>query len=503
VSVSGGVDAPPAGPEGGGGGPGGLKTSAARGGAAVVGSRLVVQFLTLAVTFLVARILSPHDYAVLTCAAVFLAVADTLSVAGIGPALVQKPHLGEGDLEEGFTLSLGLSLAFFAALFAAAGPLAAYFRYPELKAVVRVCSLTLLLHPFRTVSSAVLERQVRLGRHSAIFTASAVAQSGANLAAALAGLGYWTLVISYCVARVLDTAAFSWLAGWKPRLRRPGPSSRGLLRFGLHVTWTTLLWLACSQSDFAIAAKLVGPESLGYYGLAFQIILLPTTRLAGSFNQVAYTVFCRLQDRRDLVRDWYLRLAGLMGAAVLPVFAGIALTAGDGLAVVLGPKWAPAVTPLRWLCLPGYVLFLMTTLLPVMNALGRADLAAKHNAAYTLVMPAAFYLLGRRYGLVGICAAWAVCYPVVSAALVSLSRPVLGFGFRELARSQLPALASAALMAAAVLGVQRALPGAGLGPQRLAAGVAAGAAVYAAAVLALARKTVGRDLSALVKAFKG
>src|SRR5688572_32503427 len=53
----------------------------------------------------------------------------------------------------------------------------------------------------------------------------------------------------------------------------------------------------------SVAAKVVGPVELGYYALAFQLISLPTNRLAASFGQVAYTVFCRLQDRRDQVRE--------------------------------------------------------------------------------------------------------------------------------------------------------------------------------------------------------
>jgi len=484
-------------------GAGGLRRSAARGGAAVIGSRMVVQLLTVTVTFLVARILSPRDYAIVTCNAVFINLADTLAAAGLGPALVQRPRLREGDLGVGFTLSLGLSAAFCAALFAAAGPLAAYFDYPEMTLVLRVSALTLLLNPFRTVPMALLERRVQLGRHSAIFTASAVVQAAVNLGTAVAGWGYWSLIASYCVSRCLETAAYAWLAGWTPCLRLPGASSLGMVRFGLTVTGSVFLFQIYSQADFAIAAKVAGPVELGYYGLAFQIISMPTTRLAGSFSQVAYTVFCRLHDDRVRILDWYLRLVSLMGAVALPVFGGLALVAGDAVAAVLGAKWAPAVTPLRMLCLPGYVIFVMSTLQPVLNAFGRADLPAKYHATYAAVLPAAFYLLGRRYGLVGICGAWAVCYPLVSVALVQYSRPVLGFGVRELARTQAPGLLAAAVMAAAVLGVQTAIPGAAGVRPRLAAAVAVGASAYAAALWVLARKTVVRDLLLMLREMRG
>ncbi len=481
----------------------GLRRSAVRGGAAVVGSRLAVQVLTVGVTFLVARILTPYDYALVTCMSVFVNMADTLAAAGLVPALVQKPDLAEEDLREGFALSLGLSLAFFGALYAAAPPLAAYFAYPEMTRVVRVCALTLLLHPFRTVPAALLERRMQLGRHSAVLSTTALLQSAVTLGGAVMGLGYWCLVLSFCVSRVFDTAVFAWLAGWRPRPRLPRASSLGLARFGLQVTGTAMLWQFYAQADYAVAAKVAGPVALGYYALAFQIVSLPTNRLVASFGQAAYTVFCRIQDRPDQLRDWYLRLVGLTGAVALPVFVGMASVAGDGVAAVLGAKWGPAVAPIRLLCPAGYALLIMGTLQPVLNALGRADLPVKYNAVYALLMPAAFFVLGRRFGLTGICAAWAVGYPLVSAALLTVSRPALGFGVAELARSQYPAWVSAALMAAAVLAVQRALPGDGLGAVRLAAAVATGALIYPAAIWITARHTVVRDLGAMVRAFRG
>jgi O-antigen/teichoic acid export membrane protein len=193
----------------------------------------------------------------------------------------------------------------------------------------------------------------------------------------------------------------------------------------------------------------------------------------------------------------------LAGAIGLPVFVGMALVAVDGVAVVLGPKWLPAAPFLRLLCAPGYVLFLTCTLHPVLNAFGRPDLPAKYNGAYALFMPAAFLLAGRSHGLLGICTAWAVLYPAITAALVHLTRPVLGFGVGELARSQAPACAGALAMAGAVLGVQWCLPGADRAFLRLTLSIATGAAVYPAAVWMLARQTVVRDLRMMLQQLKG
>jgi teichuronic acid exporter len=480
-----------------------LRRGAVRGGVAVVGSRLATQVFTVAVTLLVARILNPYDYGVVTTATLFLGLADSLAMAGLGSAMVHKLDLSEAAQAEAFTLSLMLAFLLGTLQFLAAGFLAGFFACPDLAPVLRVSTFVLLLSPFRTVPSSILERRMQLGRQSAVSVIATLFQGVIVLGAALAGLGYWSLVAGFTVGRLIEAVGLARLAGWTPRLRALGPTGRELLRFGIPLTGSALMWQIYSQADYAVAAKIAGPVVLGYYSMAFQVVSLPTNKLASAFGQVAYVVFCRLQDQRERVRDWYLRLVSLLGVFGLPVFAGMALVAGDATLTVLGPKWLPMVSPWRLLCLPGYVLFLNCTLHPVLYAFGRPDLPAKYNAANVLVMPAMFFVMGSRYGITGICVAWAVFFPLISGILVMLSRPVLGFGLRELARTQAPAWGATAVMATAVLAVQRFVPHDGRASLRLALSVATGVAVYTAAILALARHTVLRDLRALRREMGG
>jgi O-antigen/teichoic acid export membrane protein len=307
-------------------------------------------------------------------------------------------------------------------------------------------------------------------------------------------------------ARVLEVLALLKASQWRPRLTPPWKhpaSTRALLTFGLHVSVTNLLWFLYSNSDFAIIGKLAGPVALGYYALAFQLISLPVQKLTANANQVAYPVYCRLQDDRPRLRTWYLRLTVLLGFLGMPALAGMALVAEDAFALVLGERWLPAVLPFQLLSVVGILMVYATSLPPLFNALGRPDINVRYTVACTLLYPAAFYAGGTWGGLVGICLAWLLLYPVVITCLVVLTRRLTGVGVVDLVGAQVPLVGAVLVMTGVVLAVRGGMAGTPWPWLRLLVSIVAGAAAYAGVLLALGRRTVLAEVAGIVRELRG
>jgi teichuronic acid exporter len=480
-----------------------LRRGAVRGGAILIGTKLVVQVFAWSVTLLVARFLTPYDYGVMAAGAILLNLGDALAEAGMGMALVRKTDLTDEDTAETFTLCLLTSLALYAALFAIAGPVAHFLRSPDLVAFLRVCGVTLLVVPFRTVPMALLERRLQLGRQSATHAIGTVVQGCLVMAMALMGFGYWSLAAGFMAGQVFWAVTLILLSRWTPRLRMPGASVGGLLAFGFHVCGANLLWFLYSQADFVVVGRIAGPVELGYYALAFQIITIPVNKLASNFNLVTYPVFCRLQHRPEQIRNWYLRVTAMLGVLGIPLFVGMSLVARDAIPVALGTKWLPVVLPFQLLSLAGLFLFFNCTLKPVYTALGRPDVITKFNATCVLLLPAGFALAGLRYGLAGVCMVWVVGFPLINYSFMALTRKITGFGPLDLIRSQKPALQAVSIMTVAVVATQWSLSSAGYAPLRLIASVSAGALTYGVAIWVLGRRTVLSDFRSLLRELRG
>lgn len=107
------------------------------------------QFVVLAV---LARVLVPADFGVVTASLVLVGLARLATSEGVvGPALTQRKDMTEQHVHAAFLLSLGTG--FFAAAVSCllAPAVAAFFEMPPLVDVTRALAVTLVVQSFATV----------------------------------------------------------------------------------------------------------------------------------------------------------------------------------------------------------------------------------------------------------------------------------------------------------------------------------------------------------------
>lgn len=483
--------------------PSSLTRRAVRGGTILMASRLLVQLFRWAVTLLVARLLTPDDYGVMTAGMLFIGVADILAEAGVGNAIIQKEKLTADDVAGTFTFSLVLAVGLYLGLSGLAVPAGWWFAMPELGLLLPVLGVIILLVPLRMVPLALLDRDLAFGPQAVVNVVSSVLMATAVLGLAYFGAGYWAPALGSVLSQAIAAAMLAVAAGWRPRLLWPRRDHRDMVCFGIQVSGSSLLAYAYSNLDFAVVGKLFGATVLGYYSVAFQLMSLPVQKLSVNISQVAYPVFCRLQGDLPRLRAGFLRLSVLLGLFSLPALAGMALVADDAIPLILGARWRPVVVPFQILSVVGILMVYSAMLPPLFNALGRPDITLRYTGCCAVVLPLGFYVGGQLGGVNGVCLAWLVLYPLLVGMLLTMTRSITSIGLLDLLGAQLPVLAAAGVMSGVVLGVRQVLADEDAAAIRLVAAIAAGALSYAATILVLGRQTVVPEMRALLRKLRG
>jgi O-antigen/teichoic acid export membrane protein len=442
----------------------------------------------------VARLLSPADFGLLSLTTVYLGLVALLSEFGIGAAIVNLQGLTANQIKQMNGLAVLCACGALVVSFVVSRPIANFFRVPELFLVLLVMSTGLLLSGLRGVPQALMQREMRFRALAAVESSQTVVQVAATIVLAALGARYWALVIGGLIGPALGTVCllvlqrpgFAW-----PRVR----SLRRMLSFGWAVLVANVCWYAYSNADFIIAGKLLGRSALGAYSLAWTLANTPGEKIATLIMRVTPSFFAACQNDHAALRRYTCRLTQGISIIIFPATLGLATVARDFVHLVLGNKWEQTVTPLILLCLYAALGSTVSILPQVLNAVGRQKKAMWNSVLKLAVLPAAFYI-GSRWGGAGIAAAWVITYPFLTLPLYWWTLRAIELSPCEYLRAFRPAAVGSIAMILAVSLAKLATASMPLFG-RFAVEVLTGSSVYLLVMLTLERDSVSGYFSAI------
>ena len=196
------------------------------------------------------------------------------------------------------------------------------------------------------------------------------------------------------------------LSDWRPQLRWSRKSFNEVRGFGGNVSGMLMLFQLNQNADNVLVGRFLGAPALGAYSLAYNVILVPFSRLASPLHDVVYPVFTRVQDDLErAVRVW-LRAMRLLAAVAIPSMLGLVVAAPDLVDVVFGRRWQAAVPVMQILAWVGALYVVQGLNSVLLQALGRTRLLL----GFALVSFAAglgSFVLGLHWGIVGVAGCFA------------------------------------------------------------------------------------------------
>lgn len=305
--------------------------------------------VTLGSSFVLARLLQPHDTGTYAMAGVLVALANLFRDFGVGTYVVQEPELTPDKLRAALAVALATAWTMAVLLWLGAAPFAALMGEPGITPVLHILALNFLVIPFGSVAYSVLRRAMAFRKRALIETASIVAQATTSIILAARGLGAEALAWGSMV-NVLGTVAGTTLVRprgmpWRPSLH----GVRRVLQFGAPASAAALLKYLGESLPTLVVGRGLGAAELGLFRRAQGLAEL----LAGASRAPASNVMLpalghigrdRHGDaRREALASAYLRATTLVAGLMLP-FALVASTLAQPLVRLLyGPTWLPAV----------------------------------------------------------------------------------------------------------------------------------------------------------------
>lgn len=397
-------------------------------------SQVFRQGSRVAVAIVLARLLTPHDYGLAAMVLAFSALVIIFSDLALGAALVQRRELSEADRSTVFWVSAAVGVVFTLVGVGVSYPLAAFFGEPAVQPLFAAFSISFLVTALGTTQTALLSRDMEFRSLELRMMAGTAVGGVVGIWLAVQGYGAWAIIGQQLAIAGVSTALLWALSPWRPRFVFSLDTIRDYWRFSGSVFGTRLLFYLNRNADNVLIGRFLGSAALGVYAVAYNIMLMPLSRIAQPVVEVLFPAFSRLQDERRRMAAAWLRGNRLIGAITIPAMLGLIVVAPEFVRVVLGERWEEAIPVVQLLAWVGLLQSLQRLNSSVLMACDRAKTLLRYSVV-VLVASLAAFVFGLQWGIVGVAAAYAASSTVVELYYTWLTARVLEISPWALARS--------------------------------------------------------------------
>ena len=441
-------------------------------------SQIFLQGSRIVVAVILARMLTPHDYGLAAMALVLASLVIVFSDVALGAALVQRTRLTEEDRSTAFWTSVAVGAICTGLGIGLSGVLAGFYGDDAVRPLFAALSVSFVVTSLATTHEALLVREMNFRSLELRMMAGTAAGAAVGIYLAAKGYGAWAIIGQQLAIAGVSTALLWLFSPWRPRFSFSLASLRSLGGFSGNVFAHRLLYYLHRNTDNLLIGRFLGPAALGLYGFAYNVMLVPFSRVAGPLTEVLFPAFSRMKHDRERMTAVWIRAVRLVASFSVPALLGLVVVAPDFISVVLGSRWSHAAVLIQVLAWVGLLQSLQTLNPNILQALDRTDTLLRYTIVFFVLHLAAFSV-GLQWGIVGVAVAYLVSSAVVEPLFAWVTTRALGISPLVLVRGLSGVFQASAVMFAAVLATRLGLLAVGAGaPLRLGVAVAVGIAVY-------------------------
>jgi O-antigen/teichoic acid export membrane protein len=387
--------------------------------------------MTILVTAILARLLSPEQFGVVSASLIIINFTMIFSQTGIGPALVQKSDITTLHIRTAFTFSVFIGMITSAMIWLIAPMLENMMNITGILPVLRILCITFTFQGFSIVAEALLQKDLRFREISMIRLTSYVLGYGVvGVSLAFLSFGFWALIIGHLVQTCIQVFASIILKAHPKRFVMHKKSLKELLWFGGGHTLAKAGNYFALFGDKFVTARWLGPTALGLYERSYQFMVMPAALIGNVIQQVLFPALSKISGDQTKLLKAFTRGTSIVSLIIIPISVVSVLLAPEIIFIVLGSKWQEVTVPFQILAFGMY----FRTSYKIGDSFTRS-VGAVYKRAWVQWFYA-FMVFGgclgvRSWGITGISVAVLLSLFVNYVLMVNLSLKILSFSWKQ------------------------------------------------------------------------
>lgn len=309
-------------------------------------TEILSKLLTPITSMVLARLLTPEAFGVVTTLTMIITFAEIFTDAGFQKYLIQHEFKDNHDRDEctnvAFWSNLMMSLIIWGIIALFADPLANLVGNPGLGYVLIIACSAIPLAAFSSIQMALYKRDMDFKTLFKVRMVGILVPVFVTIPCALLFKNFWALVIGYIVQNLINAILLTWFSQWKPRLFYSFKKLHEMLSFTI---WSMVeaisIWLT-KYFDVFIVGSMLSQYYLGLYKTSSTIVGQIMGLITATTTPILFSALSRLQEENKEFQRLFFNFQKIVGLLVIPLGVGIFCYSDLITNVLLGSKWSEA-----------------------------------------------------------------------------------------------------------------------------------------------------------------
>lgn len=339
--------------------------------------RCGAQFVTLIVSIVLARILTPSDFGTVSLIMVFTTILQVFVDSGLGTALIQKKDADDLDFSSVFYFNFAICLILYLGMFIASPFIAKFYKDISLTPIIRVISLTIVMSGVKGIQQSYVSRNMLFKKFFFATLGGTLFSAVLGVGMAYAGFGVWSIVAQQLSNTAIDTLILWITVDWRPKRMFSWQRLKSLLSYGWKLLVSSLLDTIYNNLRNLIIGKIYTSSDLAYYNQGDKFPKVIVMNINASIDSVLLPSMSGEQENKERVKSMTRRAIKTSTYIMAPLMMGLLFCAEPIVRLLLTDKWLPCVPYLRIFCFTYMFWPIHTANLNAIKAMGRSDLFLK------------------------------------------------------------------------------------------------------------------------------
>lgn len=336
--------------------------------------RIIAQAVSLIVSIVLARLLTPEDYSVVSIVTIFFTFSDVLITGGLNTALIQKTNADKEDYSTAFWLSMIMSIFLYFVMFFCAPYISKIYDREILIPVIRVMAIILPINAAKSIVCANISSSLNFKSFFIATIWGTIISAFVGIIMAYNGFGAWALVVQQMTNALVDTLLLYCRTKISFSFGISIIRFKCLWSYGWKVLVSSLIGVAYNEINPLFIGLRFSPESLSFYDKGRSFPLLISSATTNTLSSVLFPFLSKFQNNKRELLNYTRKYISLTSYVVFPAMMGLFAVCDKFVLLLLTDKWIEIVPFIRIFCFAYMFDMINIGNCETIKAMGRSDI---------------------------------------------------------------------------------------------------------------------------------